>query len=93
MILVVLWLKRQGALTDKLANENHLHDLGKLMFAFTVFSGLIFPWLAGVGSTNSASSLNLDIPYYALNGLNFIVFYLFAMVLTQIKPRTTGRYF
>ncbi|MBI4125156.1 MAG: molybdopterin oxidoreductase [Deltaproteobacteria bacterium] len=35
-ILFVLALRRQGALRGVI-NENHLHDLGKLMFAFCVF--------------------------------------------------------
>lgn len=35
-ILFVVALRRQGALKD-VVNENHLHDLGKLMFAFCVF--------------------------------------------------------
>ncbi len=36
MILVILYLKKQGKLAGYV-NENHLHDLGKLMFGFTVF--------------------------------------------------------
>ena len=34
--LLILFLKSKGKL-EGLVNENHLHDLGKLMFAFTVF--------------------------------------------------------
>ncbi len=36
MILMVAYLKKQGKL-DGFVNENHLHDLGKYLFAFTVF--------------------------------------------------------
>jgi hypothetical protein len=36
MILIILYLKRKGKLAGYV-NENHLHDLGKFMFAFTVF--------------------------------------------------------
>ena len=36
IILVALWLERAGPLRDVL-NEDHLHDLGKLLFAFSVF--------------------------------------------------------
>lgn len=36
MILFVLCLQKQGALKG-LVNENHIHDLGKFMFAFCVF--------------------------------------------------------
>ena len=36
LILVALWLERRGPLRDVL-NDEHLHDLGKLLFAFSVF--------------------------------------------------------
>lgn len=35
MLLIVLYLKRQGLLAE--VNENHIHDLAKYMFAFSVF--------------------------------------------------------
>ena len=36
IILVAFWLERAGPLRNVL-NESHLHDLGKLLFAFSVF--------------------------------------------------------
>ena len=36
VILIILYCRKQGLL-DGLVDENHLHDLGKFMFAFTVF--------------------------------------------------------
>lgn len=36
MILIILYLKNKGKLGGYV-DENHLHDLGKFMFAFTVF--------------------------------------------------------
>ena len=36
IILIALWLERTGPLRNVL-NEGHLHDLGKLLFAFSVF--------------------------------------------------------
>lgn len=41
IILLVLWLKRSAPLRD-LVNEEHLHDLGKLLFAFSTFWMYIF---------------------------------------------------
>ncbi|MCM2277756.1 MAG: hypothetical protein NDJ89_06740 [Oligoflexia bacterium] len=38
--LMTLYLKRRGEL-EGLVNDNHLHDLGKFMFAFTVFYAYI----------------------------------------------------
>jgi hypothetical protein len=36
VILIVLWLERAGPLRG-IVNESHLHDLGKLLFAFSIF--------------------------------------------------------
>lgn len=36
MILIILYLRKKGKLAG-FVDENHLHDLGKFMFAFTVF--------------------------------------------------------
>jgi hypothetical protein len=41
MILLALWLERAGPLKGVL-NESHLHDLGKLFFAFSVFWAYIW---------------------------------------------------
>lgn len=38
--LLTIYLKRQGKLQG-IVNENHLHDMGKFMFAFTVFYAYI----------------------------------------------------
>jgi hypothetical protein len=35
MTLIILYLKRQGYMEH--INENHLHDMGKFMFAFSIF--------------------------------------------------------
>ncbi|HEY8945328.1 MAG TPA: hypothetical protein VIM73_13750 [Polyangiaceae bacterium] len=36
LVLIVLWLQGQGRLTKSVTAE-HFHDIGKMMFAFTVF--------------------------------------------------------
>jgi len=36
LVLLVLWMRRAGPLRD-FVNEEHLHDLGKLLFAFSTF--------------------------------------------------------
>lgn len=41
VILILAQLKRQGKLGDGVVTEEHLHDLSKLMFGFTVFWGYI----------------------------------------------------
>jgi hypothetical protein len=58
-----------------------------------IIAGVLFAWLAGFGSTNPASSPNLDVPYFIASIEAIVAQYAFCMVLTQIKPRTSGRYF
>lgn len=36
LAIIVITLRRQGVISQ-FVNENHIHDIGKLMFAFTVF--------------------------------------------------------
>ena len=54
LILLVLWLRRSGPLRD-FVNEEHLHDLGKLLFAFSTFwmyiwfSQYMLIWYANIG--------------------------------------------
>jgi len=40
LILITLWIKKSGKI-DGVVNENHLHDLGKFLFAFTIFYAYI----------------------------------------------------
>jgi hypothetical protein len=40
LILMTIYLMKRGLLNG-LVNENHIHDIGKLMFAFTVFMAYI----------------------------------------------------
>ena len=60
---------------------------------FNVLSGIVFTWIAGFGSTSSASSLNLDLPYFYSQVIGLFPFYLVCMVLSQIRPRVSGPYF
>ena len=41
LAVIVISGRRQGLLRDDVVNMNHLHDIGMLMFAFTVFWGYI----------------------------------------------------
>jgi len=54
LAILVIYGRRQGVLTDQMVNENHIHDIGKMMFAFTVFwayimfSQLMLQWYANL---------------------------------------------
>lgn len=41
LAILIIAGRRKGLFTDQMINVNHLHDVGKLMFAFTVFWGYI----------------------------------------------------
>jgi hypothetical protein len=81
LILFVLWLRR-GALRD-FVNEEHLHDLGKLLFAFSTFwmyiwfSQYMLIWYADIGEETSyyvARLRNAWEPLFLLNmALNWAV--------------------
>ena len=62
------------------------------LVAQTIFWDIIFGPVLGFG-TNSATSSNLDVPFFYWGFVLLITFYLFCMVLTQIKPRTKGPFF
>lgn len=61
MAILLIKGKRSGLFTDQLVNLNHLHDVGKFMFTFTVFwtyimfSQLMLMWYA---------NLPEETPYY-----------------------------
>ncbi|MEW6055189.1 MAG: hypothetical protein AB1540_01130 [Bdellovibrionota bacterium] len=57
--LLVIYGRKQGVFANNLVNENHLHDIGKLMFGFTVFwayigfSQLMLQWYANLPEETS----------------------------------------
>ena len=54
LILLIIYLRRQGLLDKKLVNENHLHDLGKFLlglvifWAYIAFSQYMLIWYANL---------------------------------------------
>jgi hypothetical protein len=101
MILFVLWQRRSGPLRD-FVNEEHLHDLGKLLFAFCTFwmyiwfSQYMLVWYADIGEETAyyiARLRNAWAPLFLLNmTLNWAA--PFAALLprgTKRSPRALGR--
>jgi hypothetical protein len=82
VILVALWLERAGPLQGVL-NESHLHDLGKLLFAFSVFwayiwfSQYMLIWYTDIPEETSYFVLRQKtawLPLFILNlVLNFVI--------------------
>lgn len=54
LAILTIYGRRRGIFTDQMVNENHIHDIGKMMFAFTVFwayimfSQLMLQWYANL---------------------------------------------
>lgn len=78
--LVTIYLKRKGYLS--FVTENHLHDLGKYMFAFTVFwtyltyDQFMLIWYANIPEETiyfKERFMNYEFLFFAVWILNFIV--------------------
>jgi hypothetical protein len=82
VILIALWLERAGPLQGVLS-ESHLHDLGKLLFAFSVFwayiwfSQYMLIWYTDIPEETSYFVLRQKtawLPLFILNlVLNFVI--------------------
>ncbi|MDE0986411.1 MAG: quinol:cytochrome C oxidoreductase [Schleiferiaceae bacterium] len=79
LILLTLYVKSKG-LADWI-NENHLHDLGKFMFAFSVFwtylwfSQFVLIWYANIPEEVTYYMQRFDeykVPFFTMVSLNFI---------------------
>jgi len=101
LILLVLYERRSGPLRD-FVNEEHLHDLGKLLFAFSTFwmyiwfSQYMLIWYANISEETTyyiARLRNAWAPLFLLNLiLNWVI--PFAVLLprgTKRSPRALGR--
>jgi hypothetical protein len=79
LILVTLYVKSKGLM--EWVNENHLHDLGKFMFAFSVFwtylwfSQFVLIWYANIPEEVTYYMQRFDqykVPFFIMLALNFI---------------------
>lgn len=85
-ILLVIFLKKNGYLN--LVNDNHLHDLGKYLFAFSIFwtylwfSQFMLIWYANIGEETiyfKERYNNYSILFFANIAINFVVPFLILM--------------
>ncbi len=78
VILLALWLERAGPLQGVL-NESHLHDLGKLLFAFSVFwayiwfSQYMLIWYTNIPEETSYFILRQKNGWFALFIINIVL--------------------
>jgi len=95
LILITLYLKGKGHM--EWVNENHLHDLGKFMFAFSVFwtylwfSQFMLIWYADIPEEVTYYMQRFDqykVPFFVMLVLNFLLPVL--AVLSRPAKRVPG---
>ncbi len=92
--IVTVYLKRKGAL-DGIVNDNHLHDLGKFMFAFTVFwayigfSQFMLIWYANLPEETGYFLHRMTPAWKAVSA--FLLFGKFFTVFVMLLPRGNKR--
>ncbi|MFZ1703701.1 MAG: hypothetical protein WAT79_05110 [Saprospiraceae bacterium] len=79
-ILLLIWLKSNGYYKE--VNENHIHDLGKFMFAFSIFwtylwfSQYMLIWYANIGEETiyfKERYNNYPVLFFGNLAINFLV--------------------
>jgi hypothetical protein len=94
LIVLVLWLRQSGPLRD-FVNEEHLHDLGKLLFAFSTFwmyiwfSQYMLIWYADISEETAYYIARLHNAWAPLFLLNMILNW--AIPFAALLPRGTKR--
>lgn len=85
-ILLLIWLKSNGYYKE--VNENHIHDLGKFLFAFSVFwtylwfSQFMLIWYANIGEETIYFRERYDnypVLFFGNLAINFLVPFLILM--------------
>ena len=90
IFLFTLYLKRQGYLQD--VNENHIHDLGKWIFAFSLvwtymwFSQFMLIWYANIPEEVTYYTARLEVENYKfLFWFSMIINFLFPILLLMSR--------
>jgi len=90
MLLLVLGLKKGGFLPQ--ANVNHLHDLGKMMFAFSTFwayiwvSQYLLIWYANIPEETGYYLVRMDHGWMALFAANVVINWALPFFLLLPRP-------
>jgi len=93
MAMIMLWvvyLKNQGNL--KIVNKEHIHDLGKFLFAFSVFwtylwfSQFMLIWYANIPEETTYFKVRMQGPYSIIFYANFIINFIMPILILMARP-------
>ncbi len=93
MSLILLWvvyLKNQGNL--QLVTSEHMHDLGKFMFAFSIFwtylwfAQYMLIWYANIPDETIYFKLRQQGPYSVIFYANFIINFVMPIIILMARP-------
>jgi hypothetical protein len=93
MSLILLWvvyLKNQGNLG--LVTKEHMHDLGKFMFAFSIFwtylwfAQYMLIWYANIPDETVAFKMRQQGPYSIIFYANFIINFVMPILILMARP-------
>lgn len=90
IMLWVLYLKRQGHL--EIVSTEHIHDLGKFMFAFSIFwtylwfSQFMLIWYANIPEETVYFQIRMHGPYRIFYWLNIILNFVAPILILMPRP-------
>ncbi|NCX95166.1 MAG: quinol:cytochrome C oxidoreductase [Chitinophagia bacterium] len=90
ILLWVVYLKNQGNL--ELVNKEHMHDLGKFMFAFSIFwtylwfAQYMLIWYANIPDETIYFKLRQQGPYSVIFYANFIINFIMPILILMARP-------
>jgi hypothetical protein len=88
--VVVIQLKKAGYLPS--VNENHLHDMGKMMFAFSIFwayiwiSQYLLIWYSNIPEETGYYLLRYKEGWFPLFGLNVVINFVLPFFILMPRP-------
>lgn len=93
MALILLWvvyLKNQGYL--QVVNKEHVHDLGKLMFAFSIFwtyvwfAQFMLIWYGNIPEETTYFKIRMQGPYSVIWFAVFIICFIMPILILMSRP-------
>ena len=93
MALILLWLvylKNQGKM--EIVNKEHMHDLGKLMFAFSIFwtyvwfAQFMLIWYGNIPEETTYFKMRMQGPYSVIWFAVFIICFIMQILILMSRP-------